>query len=150
MTDNDSRWIDENGDPIDEDHRGLVYDVRTLIDRRRALGIFGGVALTSLLAACGAQADETAGATTTPQGTAPAAPTASATAEASAPLGEVPDETAGPYPGDGSNGVNLLDDWGIARSDIRSSFGSTTTVAEGVPLTVSLTVRDAATGAALE
>jgi len=35
------------------------------------------------------------------------------------------------------------------RSDIRSSFGSSTTVAEGVPLTIALTVRDAATGAAL-
>ena len=51
---NDDRWTDENGRVIDEDHRGLVYDIRTLIDRRRALGIFGGVALTSLLAACGA------------------------------------------------------------------------------------------------
>jgi protocatechuate 3,4-dioxygenase beta subunit len=61
----------------------------------------------------------------------------------------VPDETGGPYPGDGSNGVNVLDDSGIVRSDIRSSFGSSSTVAEGVPLTVALTVRDAATGAAL-
>src|SRR4051794_37208406 len=100
MTDHD-RWLDENGGPLDQAPRGLVSAARTLTARRRALGIFGGVALTSLLAACGAQADETAGATTTPQGPAPAAPTASATAEASAPLGEVPDETAGPYPGDG-------------------------------------------------
>ena len=80
----------------------------------------------------------------------PASPTASApTAAASGPLAEVPDETGGPYPGDGSNGVNVLDDSGIVRSDIRSSFGSSTTVAEGVPLTIALTVRDAATGAAL-
>jgi protocatechuate 3,4-dioxygenase beta subunit len=35
------------------------------------------------------------------------------------------------------------------RSDIRSSFGSSTTTAEGVPLTIQLTVRDAATGDAL-
>lgn len=147
---NDDRWLDENGEPIDEDHRGLVYDVRTLIDRRRALGIFGGVALTSLLAACGVKADDAATATTTPSGTATPSPTASASAEASAPLDEVPDETGGPYPGDGSNGVNVLDDSGIVRSDIRSSFGSSTTVAEGVPLTVALTVRDASTGAALE
>ena len=61
----------------------------------------------------------------------------------------MPDETGGPYPGDGSNGVNVLDDSGIVRSDIRSSFGSSTTVAEGVPLTIELTVRDAATGSAL-
>jgi protocatechuate 3,4-dioxygenase beta subunit len=61
----------------------------------------------------------------------------------------VPDETGGPYPGDGSNGVNVLDDSGIVRSDIRPSFGSSTVVAEGVPLTIELTVRDAATGSAL-
>jgi len=148
---NDDRWLDDNGEPIDEDHRGLVYDVQTLINRRRALGIFGGVALTSLLAACGVQAEGSTDASATPSATASAtpSPTASATAEASGPLQEVPGETGGPYPGDGSNGVNVLDDSGIVRSDIRSSFGSSTTVAEGVPLTVALTVRDAATGAAL-
>ena len=31
------RWLDADGAPIDEDHRGLVYDIRTLVDRRRAL-----------------------------------------------------------------------------------------------------------------
>ena len=64
-------------------------------------------------------------------------------------MNEVPDETGGPYPADGSNGVNVLDDSGIVRSDIRSSFGSSSTIAQGVPLTIALTVRDAATGAAL-
>lgn len=149
---NDDPWIDDRGRPIDEDHRGLVYDVRTLIDRRRALGIFSGVALTSLLAACGVKTDESADAATTPSATASATPepSSTATAAASGPLDEVPDETGGPYPGDGSNGVNVLDDAGIVRSDIRASFGSSTTVAEGVPLTVALTVRDAATGAARE
>jgi protocatechuate 3,4-dioxygenase beta subunit len=149
MTD-DKRWIDRNGDVIDEDHRGLVYDVQTLINRRRALGIFGGLTLTSLLAACGvtptdAEASPSATATASPTAT----PTASAAAAASEPVSEVPDETGGPYPGDGSNGVNVLDDSGIVRSDIRSSFGASTTAAQGVPLTIALTVRDAATGAAL-
>lgn len=37
--------------------------------------------------------------------------------------GEVPDETAGPYPGDGSNGPNVLTESGIVRSDIRPGFG---------------------------
>jgi len=146
MRDDDTRWLDENGTPIDEDHRGLVYDIRTLIDRRRALGIFGGVALTSLLAACGAKTEADA-ATPTTEATASATPSMSASATAS--VDEVPDETGGPYPADGSNGVNVLDDSGIVRSDIRSSFGSSTTVAPGVPLTIALTVRDAATGAAL-
>ena len=151
MTD-DKRWIDQNGDVIDEDHRGLVYDVQTLINRRRALGIFGGLTLTSLLAACGVtQTDAEASPTATATATATPTPTpsASATAAASEPVTEVPDETGGPYPGDGSNGVNVLDDSGIVRSDIRSSFGSSTTVAQGVPLTIALTVRDAVTGAAL-
>jgi hypothetical protein len=39
-----------------------------------------------------------------------------------------------------------VDDSGIVRSDIRSSFGSSTTTAEGVPLTIKLTVRDAVSG----
>ena len=121
---------------IHEEDRGLVYDVRTLVDRRAALGLFGGVALTTLLAACSSPA--------TGSGT-----TASAGASATGDLAEVPDETAGPFPGDGSNGVNVLDDSGIVRSDIRSSFGASTTTAEGVPLDIQLTVRDAATGDAL-
>ena len=147
----DPRWIDEHGDEIDEDHRGLVYDIRTLVDRRRALGIFGGIGATALLAACaGPDTSSTASASAT------STPSASASAEApstgsgsTGPVTEVPDETGGPYPGDGSNGVDVLDDSGIVRSDIRSSFGSSTTVAQGVPLTIALTVRDAATGSAL-
>ena len=147
----DDRWLDDNGEPIDEDHRGLVFDVRTLVGRRRALGIFGGIALTSLLAACGAgdggTATSASGNATDPSGPTPS-PSASAAAGA-ASLDEVPDETAGPYPGDGSNGINVLDDSGIVRSDIRASFGSSTTEASGIPLTIRLTVRDAVTGAAL-
>lgn len=56
-----------------------------------------------------------------------------------------PEETAGPYPGDGSNSVNgsvsnILTASGIVRSDIRSSFGNATGTADGVPLTLTLTV----------
>jgi len=144
----DPCWIDEHGHEIDEDHRGLVYDIRTLVDRRRALGLFGGIGVTALLAACASpEPGGGASAATTASPTPSASPTASAAA--SGPVAEVPDETGGPYPGDGSNGVNVLDDSGIVRSDIRSSFGSSSTVAAGVPLTIALTVRDAATGSAL-
>jgi protocatechuate 3,4-dioxygenase beta subunit len=134
-------WRDSAGNPIDEEDRGLVYDVRTLVDRRAALGLFGGVALTTLLAACASPTT-----TASPSSTATDAPEPT---DASGDLTEVPDETGGPFPGDGSNGVNVLDDSGIVRSDIRSSFGSSTTTAEGVPLTIQLTIRDAATGDAL-
>jgi protocatechuate 3,4-dioxygenase beta subunit len=58
----------------------------------------------------------------------------------------IPNETAGPYPGDGSNGVNVLKESGVVRSDITKSFGSASGVAEGVPLTVTLTVVDQASG----
>ena len=148
----DPRWLDENGHEIDEDHRGLVYDIRTLIDRRRMLGIFGGIAATTLLAACApttsaSTGSGSGGSAAPPQG----APGGAPAAEDDGDLleGEVPNETAGPYPGDGSNGVNVLDDSGIVRSDIRCSFGSSTITAKGVPLEVVLTVRDAATGKAM-
>ena len=53
---------------------------------------------------------------------------------------KIPEETAGPYPGDASNGANALALSGIVRSDIRSSIGSASGVADGVPLTVELTL----------
>ncbi|GAA0999680.1 intradiol ring-cleavage dioxygenase [Subtercola frigoramans] len=147
-------WREADGTEIDEEDRGLVYDIRTLVNRRRALGLFGGIAATTLLAACSStpsSASVASSAAGTASATATSTPSASAsaTAEASGPLTEVPDETAGPYPGDGSNGANVLDDSGVVRSDIRSSFGSSTTTAAGVPLSIQLTVRDAATGNAL-
>jgi protocatechuate 3,4-dioxygenase beta subunit len=57
-------------------------------------------------------------------------------------------ETAGPYPGDGSNNApgntsNILGESGVVRSDIRSSFGVSTNVAAGVPLTLRIKIGDA-------
>jgi len=57
----------------------------------------------------------------------------------------IPDETAGPFPGDGTNGQNALTLSGIVRSDIRSSIAGATGVADGVLLTVTLTILDAST-----
>lgn len=151
----DTRWRNADGTEMDEDHRGLVYDVQTLINRRRAVGLFGGVALTTLLAACApvsSRSEPTATLSATPYTSpslpASASPSATPTV-APTPMSETPDETGGPYPADNSNGVNILDDSGIVRSDIRSSFGSSTTTATGVPLQFSLTIRDAATGNAV-
>lgn len=72
---------------------------------------------------------------------------ASATTTAASPLATagyvvIPEETAGPYPGDGSNGKNILDQAGVVRRDIRASIGTATGVADGVPLTINLTVLD--------
>jgi protocatechuate 3,4-dioxygenase beta subunit len=62
--------------------------------------------------------------------------------------GEIPDEIAGPFPGDGSNGPDVLEESGVIRSDIRSSVGDFTGTAEGVPMTLELTVTDLAEGGA--
>jgi protocatechuate 3,4-dioxygenase beta subunit len=67
---------------------------------------------------------------------------ATASASSSSGLTEIPDETNGPYPADGTNGVDVLDKDGIVRQDIRSSFGDSTTTAPGVPLTFEFTVLD--------
>ena len=60
--------------------------------------------------------------------------------------GEIPDETAGPYPGDGSNGPDVLEQSGIVRSDIRSSFGDASGTAQGVPMQLELAIKDLANG----
>lgn len=55
---------------------------------------------------------------------------------------EIPAETEGPYPGDGSNGPNALALSGIVRSDIRASIAGATGTAGGVLLTVRLRLMD--------
>lgn len=109
--------------------QGLGFDLGTLMGRRQVLRFLGLGAATATLAAC-----------STTSGPTPAS-TASSTG-----AGEIPDETAGPYPGDGSNGPDVLEQSGIVRRDIRSSFGDASGTAAGVPLTLELTVTDLANG----
>lgn len=57
----------------------------------------------------------------------------------------IPEETGGPYPGDGTNSnssgvVNVLTQSGVVRSDIRSSFNGASGVASGMPLTIKLQI----------
>ncbi len=56
----------------------------------------------------------------------------------------IPSETGGPFPGDGSNGPDVLSESGVVRSDITSSIGSASGVAEGVPLAITLSLVDTA------
>lgn len=59
----------------------------------------------------------------------------------------IPEETAGPYPGDGSNGPNVLTQDGVVRSDIRSSFGSSgSNTAQGTLATVTLSLVSTTSG----
>ncbi len=109
--------------------QGLGFDLGTLLGRRRMLQAIGLGAVVAGATACGASTS--------------ASPTSTAAAGG---ITEIPDETNGPYPGDGTNGVNVLTESGIVRSDIRSSFGTSTTTALGVPLTFQLLVTDMANG----
>jgi protocatechuate 3,4-dioxygenase beta subunit len=125
--------------------QGAGFDIRTLVTRRTVLGLVGLGAGSVVLAACSA-----AGSSVTPTATAAASatrtPTASPSAAATDLAGtEIPDETNGPYPADGSNGVNILEESGIVRSDITSSLDGGTTV-DGVPLSLTFTLSDLAAG----
>ncbi|MHA6782342.1 intradiol ring-cleavage dioxygenase [Pseudonocardia saturnea] len=124
---------DHHDDTPHEHDLGLAHDLPRLmgtpvavadrvVGRRRLLGILAGAgALT--LAGCAA------------------AVTGSSNTGSSA--GAIPEETSGPFPGDGTNGPNVLTESGVVRSDIRTSFGSLSGTADGVPLTLTLTVVDA-------
>ncbi len=137
--------IDETGHD-DHDHdehdRGLQHDLATMgasaasaagairsrvadglatkVDRRRLLGIAGGGAAALALAAC-----------------------IPVTGGGYAAINE---ETEGPYPGDGSNGPNVLTTSGVVRRDLKSSFGSFSGSATGVPLTLRMRATDVSDG----
>ncbi|MEU4455178.1 intradiol ring-cleavage dioxygenase [Nocardioides sp. NPDC023903] len=110
--------------------QGAGFDISTLLSRRRILGLVGIGVGAAALAACGAGSSSTS--------TGGSAANTSTTAD-----GEIPQETNGPYPADGTNGTNVLTESGIVRSDITSSLDGGTTV-EGVPLEFTFTVTDMA------
>jgi protocatechuate 3,4-dioxygenase beta subunit len=115
---------------IEEHDLGLSHDLPRLVSRRRALGLLAGGLGATALAAC-ASSDDGTQVTTSSGGPSTA---------------EVPEETAGPYPGDGSNGPNVLAESGVVRSDITSSFGGATGKATGVPTTIEMKLLDVAAG----
>jgi protocatechuate 3,4-dioxygenase beta subunit len=131
---------------LEETDRGLVYDLSTLIDRRRVLKLAGLTTISAGLmsiVACAPSASGSAASSATAAGTAAGSSASASAAAAAADCAVIPEETAGPFPGDGSNGPNVLAQSGVVRTDIRSSFGTSTTTAKGVPLTIKLTIQDA-------
>jgi protocatechuate 3,4-dioxygenase beta subunit len=113
------------------------------MNRRRLLQLLGGASVVAIAGCASKSANSGAQSTSTSPTTATAASDASSTTDV------IPEETAGPFPGDGSNGVNVLAEDGVVRRDIRSSFGSASGAADGVPMTIRFDLGDAATGAAL-
>jgi protocatechuate 3,4-dioxygenase beta subunit len=128
MTAYEGRELPRPGEELVD--QGLGFDLAT-IRRRQVLRAFGLGAMALGLGSCGRDDEPTA----TP-------------AETNTAIGEIPDETAGPYPGDGSNGPNVLNRSGVVRSDIRTSFGGSSGTAEGVPMTLTLTIKDLAKSSA--
>ena len=113
---------------------GMAMNRRGLL--RLAAGIGAGFGAIPLLG-CG--------------GSSPTAPTtntdtsAAPTGTANSACSSIPRETAGPFPADGSNGPSVLGASGVVRSDIRSSFAGLSGTADGVPLTIALTIVSAST-----
>ena len=124
--------------------QGLQFDIGTLVGRRGVLGLIGAGSVLGLTA-CAAGSDSSTSSTSGSSSASASSASSSSSAD-SASLAEIPDETAGPYPGDGSNGPDVLGESGIVRQDIRSSFGDSTTTAEGVPMTLTLRIKDLAEG----
>ncbi|MGP9844986.1 dioxygenase family protein [Brachybacterium sp. 107] len=120
----------------DVEDQGLAFDLGTLVSRRRTIGVAGAGAAALVLAACGVAS----GSASSDGGGSDASDGGSDGTTGDA---EMPTETAGPYPGDGSNGADVLEISGVERSDIRSSI-DTDTVAEGTPITLTMTVTDLA------
>jgi len=120
---------------------GLQADVATLIDRRHVLQLLG-LAGVFAVAACtpGASASPSSSAAGSASAAGSSSSAATAAGEVCAPT--IPEETAGPFPGDGTNGPDVLTASGVVRSDITTSFAGSSGTAEGVPLTIRLVIQD--------
>jgi protocatechuate 3,4-dioxygenase beta subunit len=118
-----------------DDHGGLHRDLRSTgaaMDRRRLLRVAAtlGASFTAMqLLGCSSSSLTDGDDDGDPVGT----------------CSRVPTETAGPFPGDGSNGANVLNQTGVVRSDLRSSFAGLSGTAAGIPLVISLTIVSATT-----
>ncbi|NNF56046.1 MAG: hypothetical protein HKN03_16590 [Acidimicrobiales bacterium] len=149
-----------------DDFGGLHRDLSALIDRRQAMRLVGGVGVAALLGACSrattssaptaepatstettsAISSETTGDTST---TTSSVDTSASTESVFSAGDEIPDESGGPFPADGTNGPNVLTETGVERQDITTSFAGLAGTADGIPLQFQLTVVDASSGAAL-
>ncbi|GAP37061.1 intradiol ring-cleavage dioxygenase [Piscinibacter sakaiensis] len=145
--------------PRDEDHgHGLADDLPRLLalaaPRRRVLSWLATVAGSAALGGCGGGGSsdtvDTSTSTTTTGTSGSSGSGSSSTGTTTTTSGSCiadPQETAGPYPADGTNTASgstsdVLTAAGIVRSDIRSSFLGSTNIAQGVPVVLTLTLVD--------
>jgi protocatechuate 3,4-dioxygenase beta subunit len=153
--------MQSNDHPHDHDH-GLAADLDKILKlsigrRKSLLWLMAGSAALPV-AGCGGGSDSTSGSTTAGAASTTASTTAStstttvtSTSTGTTTTGScsvIPEETGGPYPGDGTNSnssgvVNVLTMSGVVRKDIRSSFNGASGTAAGVPLTIKLKILNA-------
>ena len=120
---------------------GLQHDLMAVLSRRRALNLLMSLGAVPFIAACDG----------------PAMSQPEQDRSAMGPDGAVcvkhPEETAGPFPADGSNRAhgtlaNVLEHSGIVREDMRSSLGNAASVAEGVVFDLEITLQDVSSACA--
>ncbi len=151
-------------DHENDDHdRGLAHDldiIRQQLDRRRAVGFLAGSAvalagsfalarpsLPGVARSSSSGGRSSASSSSSTRSTASTSSSSSTTSSSSATgscLAD-PQATSGPYPADGSNTSSgstsdILTSSGIVRSDIRSSFLTTTTTAAGLVVKFTITL----------
>jgi len=130
---------------MDDHDKGLAHDLDTLGRRRVLFGAAGLVATTLLTVwGCGGGDSDDSSASSNSSGSSGSSSGSSSTGTCAVSA----EETEGPFPADGSNTINgtvsnALALTGIVRSDIRTSFGSMTGTAAGVPTTLQLTLVNA-------
>lgn len=138
---------------MDAHDHGLIHDLKSLQDqaklaRRQALRWLGtagalGVSGGSLLALHGCGGGGDAAISTNASSTTTTTTTTDSLSGTVTSCSVAPEETQGPYPGDGSNTANgsvanVLMLSGIVRQDIRTSVGSASGTADGVPLSLQI------------
>jgi protocatechuate 3,4-dioxygenase beta subunit len=113
-------------------------------NRRELLTWFGGLGAAVVLAGCssGGGSRSAGSSTSSTSGAGSSTSTTTAAGAALASCEPIPEETAGPFPGDGTNGPDLLSEDGVVRSDITKSIGGASGVAAGISLTIELTLVD--------
>ena len=129
---------------MDDHDKGLAHDLDTLGRRRVLLGA-AGLAATTVLTMWGCGGGSDSSSDTSSSSSSSGSSGSSGSTGSTSTCAVSAEETQGPFPSDGSNTIdgtvsNVLALTGIVRSDIRTSFGSLSGIAAGVPTTLELTL----------
>jgi protocatechuate 3,4-dioxygenase beta subunit len=135
---------------MDHQHTSLAEDLERMLttqcDRRQTLRrLLAGAAALPLAACGGSSSDASTLASSTSTGSSGTTGTGTGTGTSTGTCAVIPEETGGPYPGDGTNSngsgiANALALSGIVRSDIRTSVAPGSATAAGIPTTLKLQI----------